>query len=136
MNLDMNVAILLMDFGASYEFYRDGKANRWSPMMSASSDGNLQMVQILHKLGADVNETDDSMYTPMIAAAENGRRDVVMYLIEQGADHTRLTHCARTAFDAARGEGFHDLVRDMEAAIKILESRTVVRENKRSFEHI
>lgn len=53
----------------------------------AASDGNLEMVEVLAELGANVDEKSSvDGDTPLILAALRGHKDVLEFLIENGAD--------------------------------------------------
>ena len=61
----------------------------------ASSKGQLEVVQLLHKAGADVNARERSSESVIQAALHKGHRQVVQYLIYAGANrnvHTLQGH--------------------------------------------
>lgn len=56
----------------------------------ASLDGNLPVVKILLRFGADVNSLDDDTWTPLHAACAMSHHHVISHLLESGADPTIL----------------------------------------------
>ena len=58
-----------------------------TPLMWASEEGHLDVVQALLTKGADVNaKTFENGMTPLMWASEEGHLDVVQVLITKGAD--------------------------------------------------
>ncbi len=57
-----------------------------TPLIQASSIGDLLTVQNLIKEGANINESDRDGYTPLMHAIWERKIDVAKYLIQSGAD--------------------------------------------------
>lgn len=57
-----------------------------TPLMFASTDGQLDQLRTLLKNGADVNAKDDYGWTPLTYAVSNSHLRVVNPLLESGAD--------------------------------------------------
>ena len=55
--------------------------------MDAASSGNIDIVKILFKAGANLNLQDQESETALMKAILQHRTDVVKFLIENGADH-------------------------------------------------
>src|SRR5262249_30510586 len=56
------------------------------PLAYAAAYGNLEIVELLVKAGADVNGQVAYGDVPLIKADEHGNDDIIQYLIKQGAD--------------------------------------------------
>jgi ankyrin repeat protein len=56
-----------------------------SSLHEAIEAGNMEMVELLLELGADVNAQDWERRTPLLHAEETGRHDIVEFLVEAGA---------------------------------------------------
>ena len=69
-----------MDKGADIDA-RD--EDDWTPLMIASMDGNLEMVQYLVQKGADIHAKDDQGWRPLFEAARFGHVDVAEFLLSQ-----------------------------------------------------
>ncbi|XP_037090705.1 protein phosphatase 1 regulatory subunit 27-like [Pollicipes pollicipes] len=57
----------------------------------AALDGNLPVVRILARFGADLNCRDTDTWTPLHAACAMGHHHVARYLLESGADPRLVT---------------------------------------------
>ena len=79
----MPLVNLLLERGAQVDISVRGDG---SPLIAASSSGNLEIVTTLVERGADVNGFVLGDETPLINAARAGRLDVVRYLVANGAD--------------------------------------------------
>jgi ankyrin repeat protein len=77
---DVGTAELLIAKGANV----DGVGSRF-PLMAASRNGHLEMVQLLIDRGAQVNSRNVHG-TPLSYAAEANRIEVMRFLLEKGAD--------------------------------------------------
>jgi ankyrin repeat protein len=56
------------------------------PIVAASSEGQMKVIEYLLEKGADVNQKDKFGWTALIWAADNGHAETVRYLISHGAD--------------------------------------------------
>lgn len=56
------------------------------PLHYAVMDGNIDEVEQLIAMGADVNENDSFLFTPLHCAAIIGNKDIAELLIAKGAD--------------------------------------------------
>ena len=54
-------------------------------LMKAAESGHLQCVNILLKVGADVNKSDVENYTPLLKAFQNGHQECMEALVKAGA---------------------------------------------------
>ena len=54
-------------------------------LMKASESGHLQCVDILLKVGADVNKPDVENYTPLLKVSQNGHHQCIEALLKAGA---------------------------------------------------
>ncbi|XP_028858671.1 ankyrin repeat and EF-hand domain-containing protein 1 isoform X2 [Denticeps clupeoides] len=57
-----------------------------TPLMTACSNGNYEVVEFLLGLGADVNATDQFRWTPLHHACHAGQLDIIELLIKAGAN--------------------------------------------------
>jgi uncharacterized protein len=57
-----------------------------TPLLYASRDGNLEMVQLLVSSGANVNLNDANGTSPLLLALINGHMDIARFLLEHGAN--------------------------------------------------
>lgn len=80
-----------------------------TPLMMASSNGNLGIVKYLIEHGADVNAKDFLGYTSLILASECGYLEVVKYLVEHGADINAITLYQETSFIRAFSSHYFDI---------------------------
>ena len=54
-------------------------------LMKAAESGHLQCVDILLKVGADVNKPDRENHTPLLKASQNGHHQCIEALVKAGA---------------------------------------------------
>lgn len=62
----------------------------WNALHYASSEGHLNVVQSLIRLGLDVNERDQDGTTPAFRAQVNNHKEVVRYLLQHGSSDDLL----------------------------------------------
>uniref|UniRef100_A0A1I7WM42 ANK_REP_REGION domain-containing protein n=1 Tax=Heterorhabditis bacteriophora TaxID=37862 RepID=A0A1I7WM42_HETBA len=74
----------------------------------AAENGHLDVVEILHSNGADLNYEYDGR-TPLMKATKNGYNEVVMYLIRHGAD-VRTSFASGPSHLSPARNGFVELV--------------------------
>lgn len=88
--------------------------NAWTPLQTASHDGNEMLVTSLLEKGADANALPRGWYgkTALQAASQNGHLDVVKRLVEAGADINSPggNNGGHTALTAAAGSGHGEIV--------------------------
>merc|ERR1712070_52093 len=65
---------------------RDANNGGVRPLILASLQGNLPVMEVLLKAGADPNATDDRGGCPLLLAAGGGLKDAMEVLIQNGAD--------------------------------------------------
>ncbi|KAF0308849.1 Protein phosphatase 1 regulatory subunit 27 [Amphibalanus amphitrite] len=73
--------------------------NGLTALHQAALDGNLPVVRILTRFGADLNCRDTDSWTPLHAACSMGHHHVARYLLESGADPTLLTEDGERPLD-------------------------------------
>ncbi|KAG1661828.1 Ankyrin repeat domain-containing protein 17 [Nymphon striatum] len=72
-----------------------GNKNDSTPLMCAASSGNLDIVKLLLKNGADINAQSLTGNTPLMCACSGGFEDIVRLLLSEGAsieDHNENGH--------------------------------------------
>ncbi|KAI8773698.1 poly [ADP-ribose] polymerase tankyrase-like [Biomphalaria glabrata] len=79
------VAEILLKFGANVNAKLSVSQNQLSPLMTAAAQGDLKMVQLLVKNGADVEQKDRMERRAVIHACMNGSTNVLSYLLNIGA---------------------------------------------------
>ena len=82
-----------------------------SALITASANGNLEIVKSLLDAKADRNITDDTGLTPLMAAAYMGNDNVVALLIHQGASLEQQDEKGYTALMFAANAGQYNSVR-------------------------
>ena len=75
----------------------------------ATKNGQLYMVELLLKRGAEVNIQDESENTPLHYAAANGKKDLVKLLLEQGADVNKVNIKEQKPIDYSNIKGFNEI---------------------------
>jgi ankyrin repeat protein len=80
-----------------------------TPLMFASSQGDIEMVKFLMAQQADAKAANASGQTALHFAAQHGHRSVVELLLNANADVNALTREAKTPLDVTQ-----------DAAVKIL----------------
>jgi len=70
-------------------------------LLDSSTEGQLEIVRLLIKAGADVNAKNFYGSTPLIYASMNGNIDIVKMLIEVGADVNAKNKFGNTALMCA-----------------------------------
>jgi len=118
-DFDYSVVEMLVTVGganvnARYEgddnekFYPKGT----TPLMNASANGYLDIVEFLVKHGANVNAKDDEfLMTPLMRAADNGHLDVVKFLVKHGADIFEKDKDDKDASDHARDHSHEEVAK-------------------------
>ena len=79
----------------------------------ASGAGHLDIVKILIKSGADINNSTATNSTPLRAACFDGRLDIVKYLLEHGADMNIPNKYNNTCLMISCYKGHTDVVRHL-----------------------
>jgi len=106
------LARLLHPHGSSVD--PPGREGQQSPLFSASTYGDLEMVRVLLKHGADVNSRNCYDTTPLVTASYRTHPqtlNVVRFLLENGADPNARCSDGTTPLHAASRCGSHDVAR-------------------------
>eukprot|EP00944_MAST-04C_sp_MAST-4C-sp1_P009449 g9449.t1 len=109
---------LLVKHGANVNHASSNK--RMSPLMLASSMGEIHTVNTIIELGGDVNAVSAMLATPLIYATSTRNHEVMKILLRNGADKDVKIVSGKTALDIAKSK--HDAI-----AMKILEDAKHVR---------
>ena len=68
---------------------KKGNSTRYTPLIAASKSGNLEVVKLLIKNGADINYQNEYKGSALSIATILARYRVVLFLLENGADFRR-----------------------------------------------
>jgi hypothetical protein len=82
----VDIAVMLVEsrsIDANIKIATDG--GTWTPLLLASKNGHVPVVQALLQGGADVDKADDDGCTPLYIASQNGHAPVVQALLQGGA---------------------------------------------------
>lgn len=79
-------------------------------LLSAASQGELDLVRELVAEGAKVNKASPNGITPLHRAAQNGHQAVVKVLLESGADPTVKSHDQSTPASLAEKNSHREIV--------------------------
>jgi ankyrin repeat protein len=83
----------------------------WSPLLSAASKGQLEVVKVLAERGADLNYKHPlTKMTAVAHAAYDGNTVLLEYLLQKGADPNIKARGGVSTIRLARGEGHEDCV--------------------------
>lgn len=82
----------------------------WYPIHSAVIDGNIAVIELLLKAGADPNVTAADGWTPLMTAAQAGNPGIVKLLLQFGADPSLKHSDGETALDIAKQEECMEIV--------------------------
>lgn len=99
---DPQMVELLVNYGALVNFQSATKLEQFkilkgSALMAAVLSNSIETAKILLKLGADLEERDDSHMTALMHAAQAGLNEMVLLLIEAGSDLEARDELGRTA---------------------------------------
>ncbi|XP_078401038.1 uncharacterized protein LOC144682522 [Cetorhinus maximus] len=105
----MNMMQLLLDEGAANLESRDLDGR--TVLHVCSWHGNLELVKLLVKYGAEVNALDNDRRSALHSAAWQGHSPVVQFLIESGAPVDHACNQGATGLCIASQEGHTEVVR-------------------------
>ena len=108
-NEDNKIALvrLLLDNGAHAE---RGSLHHGSFLIIAATQGEIEIVRLLLKRGADINAHSGQVcLTALMAAVHIGHTEIVRLLLDQGADVDRQDHRGITALMLAAQDGHTEI---------------------------
>jgi ankyrin repeat protein len=76
----------------------------------ASEEGNREIVELLLKHGADINQADDEGRTALFKVVNKGYRDIVKLLLDHGADVNKARIYGETPLHEPAAQGNNDIV--------------------------
>ena len=87
----------------TYGKYADFPFGFQTPLIVASiAENNINIIEVLIKSGASINQTDVSLKTALMwAAMTNKKADIIRILLDNGADKKKKDEEGKTAFDYA-----------------------------------
>ena len=83
----------------------DEKNEHMSVLMLACTMGELKTVDMIIKLGGNVNAISSIQATPLIYATSTQNHEVMKLLLKHGADKNMKSITGKTAFDVAKEKG-------------------------------
>ena len=93
-----------------------------TPLYSAVSGGEVDVVKFLLDKGAKVDIPDEDMWTPLhFASSCDGNIEIVRLLLKFGADVFRKTHGGNTPYTLSKNEEIKELLQEHMDAIDIKE---------------
>ena len=96
---DVAIARMILDSNRHVTKIADDEGN--TALLSAASEGNLDLVILLCVYGAFVNAVNTKGNTALLHAASYGHPDIIQYLCGQGASMTSINHLGNTALHEA-----------------------------------
>jgi len=89
---DIEFAKRLLESGANVNDLetgkrRQGNSTRFTPLMAASREGNINLVSLLISKGAEINFQNDYKQSALSSCVMQERYEVALYLLENGADY-------------------------------------------------
>ena len=107
---------ILLEHGAPVNDRGDGPTGYWDTCLTAASrDGDLDLMNLLFKHGADPNSTCADMNPPIVLASFYGKLEAVQILLDHGADmnavDTTQETSGGTALSNACAEGYVEIAR-------------------------
>ena len=96
----------------------NGRADGTTPLVRATIGGQVDLVEALLELGADVNRTTVSGHTPLSMALTMEREEIVRVLLRAGADPSVRSELGINAFDVARNRGNAEMSMILEEAMQ------------------
>jgi len=78
-------------------------------LMLAAYRGNISIIEILIKKGANLNAKDDNGLTPLFFAVASGKLDAVKLLLDKGADKKVRLPNGMSLYDAAAKNGYQEI---------------------------
>lgn len=85
----------------------------YTPINEAARNGNLEIVQHLFELNANMNVRSKMGALPVYNAAMNGFHRVVMWLLKNGSDINAQTNIGRTPLIIATRSSFNKMAKDL-----------------------
>ena len=95
----IKVAKYLLEQGSKPNW--EGKPNQWTPVSLAARYGHLEILQMLHRKGGDLNTLTHKGWSPLMLAAQGKKPLVVKYLLENDVDTALQNIHKHTALDIA-----------------------------------
>lgn len=109
-NNDTAIVELLLKHGANPN-QGVKKTGNAKPLDMACQEGLLDVIKILVKYGADVNDKGFRGQTPIRTAARNGWLDVIKYLVGNGAEFDMPANDGATPLESAAAKGHLEIVK-------------------------
>ena len=97
-----------------------------TPLHVATFSGNLRLLEVLVKHGADVNALNDEGSTPLLYISQAGRAEVMDWLIEHGAKLDARNDLNETALSYPLVNGFQGLVEKLWPRAEALKTRDLL----------
>jgi ankyrin repeat protein len=135
---DVDLARMLLYAGANVR--ATTRLGGYTPLLMASKNGNVGMIDALVKAGADPNGTTTNGTTALMLAAASGKADAVNVLLDHGADVDAREARGETALIFAAAYGRSDSIRaltsygaDISAKTKTVDLSVFTKEQQERF---
>src|ERR1041384_2409988 len=112
----VDVAEYLLKAGAPVNFPSRNELKA-TPIQSAAAAGQVKIVDLLIKSGADPNAREQGGYTPLHAAAQNGDIEMIRTLLYGGADLSLKSNDGKIPLDLAQEAGHKEATKLLEEGI-------------------
>ncbi|MBP3546584.1 MAG: ankyrin repeat domain-containing protein [Alphaproteobacteria bacterium] len=100
--------IKFIESGIFYNLFKDDYLKK--AFSIAIENGHTEIVELLLKNGAEINETDEIGNTALMYAAENGHKEIVKLLLDNGANIKARNEDGDTAKTLALKNKHYDIV--------------------------
>src|ERR1700730_15742555 len=135
---DVDLARMLLYAGANVR--ATTRLGGYTPLLMASKNGNVGMIEALVNAGADPNCTPTNGATALMLAAASGKADAVNVLLDHGADVDAREARGETALIFAAAYGRSDSIRaltsygaDVSAKTKTVDLSVYTKEQQERF---
>ena len=130
---DVNQITSLLDNNLVQEHINDKTDHGFTAIYISAQHNNLEILQLLHQAGADINISDKGGLTPLHIASRNGHLNIVQALLSIGANPNQVDSIQWSALHWALKNDHDDLIAllSQHTAAEIKQHALQVREKQR-----